>query len=463
MRPFKRKRKGKLEAKYSFKVLVAGQWIPVPGFTDLGATKQLMSHTVRAISRSEAGMPAIDTTVPPLFAPRIRQVLLRSGMLESAEEWQGVPLADHLAAFRKSMEAGRSSRNHVAQACGRLFFALAEMRATLPAHLSVSRAESFLASLRDDGRATRTRDHYARLLKQFSSWAFSRGRLAEDVFSQLATIPAKTCKAEATRVRRVLSVDQVRQIISSCRQRGAQNYLATHPQASAATLLELRFKGNARAMAVMLGYFAGLRSAEAGSLLWGDLDLSRDGGSVTVRAANAKSDKARTVPLPTAVVDELTDWLSATAAHLGREVNAIDRVCPVAKRFRVQYRLDVKRSGIEWYDGETYADFHALRHSYATALGRANTHPSTLQYLMGHASIAQSMAYCHRPEDQDASAAVAALPTLTDHATTCATKEALQDDTECGGIRGGAAQNSGRKSNGHSHMSPVTKHLGPRP
>ena len=79
-------------------------------------------------------------------------------------------------------------------------------------------------------------------------------------------------------------------------------------------------------------------------------------------------------------------------------------------------RMDLAEVGIpyvvEGTHGPEYADFHALRHSYLTLLGRSGVDLRTAQLLAGHSSPVLTARYTHRNRDE-LSGAVAKLPMLT--------------------------------------------------
>jgi integrase len=55
----------------------------------------------------------------------------------------------------------------------------------------------------------------------------------------------------------------------------------------------------------------------------------------------------------------------------------------------------VRRAGLEGYT------FHTCRHTFATALLRANVHPKQVQEALGHSSIAETLdTYSHLMPDQ---------------------------------------------------------------
>lgn len=61
-----------------------------------------------------------------------------------------------------------------------------------------------------------------------------------------------------------------------------------------------------------------------------------------------------------------------------------------------EYKPLLKRAGL---DGEGFT-FHALRHTFATALFARGEHPKVVQSLCGHSSITQTMdTYSHLLDD----------------------------------------------------------------
>ena len=78
-------------------------------------------------------------------------------------------------------------------------------------------------------------------------------------------------------------------------------------------------------------------------------------------------------------------------------------------------RRDLEAAGIayavEGPDGPEYADFHALRHTYLTMLGRHGVDLRTAQELAGHSTPLLTARYSHR-RLHDLAGVVNKLPTL---------------------------------------------------
>jgi integrase len=141
---------------------------------------------------------------------------------------------------------------------------------------------------------------------------------------------------------------------------------------------------------------SGLRLKEIRTLRWDDL---RD-GLLTVRPPNAKSKKARSIPIHPDLLTALTSLPS-----LGGEY-----VFPV--------RQDSKVIAATWADVKRRAGvapgarFHSLRHSFGSFLGAAGVDAKTIQGLLGHADLETTSRYLHSSRAAQ-EAAVAALPSVT--------------------------------------------------
>jgi integrase len=90
-------------------------------------------------------------------------------------------------------------------------------------------------------------------------------------------------------------------------------------------------------------------------------------------------------------------------------------------------RADLDLAGIPYSvdgpDGPLFADFHALRHSYITALGRGGVDLRTAQELAGHSTPVLTARYSHR-RLHDLAGAVEKLPDFLKPAAAPAAKRA---------------------------------------
>ena len=74
-------------------------------------------------------------------------------------------------------------------------------------------------------------------------------------------------------------------------------------------------------------------------------------------------------------------------------------------------RIDLEAAGIPYRDAEgEFADFHALRHSYISLLGRLGVSPKVTQTLARHSDIRLTMNVYSHARIHDLAAAVEGLP-----------------------------------------------------
>ncbi len=148
----------------------------------------------------------------------------------------------------------------------------------------------------------------------------------------------------------------------------------------------------------LLALNTGLRRGELLSLTWGAVDLVR--GRVTVRAAHAKSGKARHVPLNTEARQVLVAWRPAEAP-----AEALVFPGPLDAAGQVQPLQETKTAwtGLLKAAGITAFRFHDLRHTFASKLVMRGVDLNTVRELLGHADLTMTLRYAHlAPEHLDA-------------------------------------------------------------
>ena len=158
----------------------------------------------------------------------------------------------------------------------------------------------------------------------------------------------------------------------------------------------------------------GLRQGELLELRWADVDL--DAGKLSVRRALKIADPGLDFGPPKNKASRRSVCLNKTAtaalrAHRARQnqeriaartwrdtglvfPNRIGGPIDPTNLYSREYKPLLKRVGLEGFT------FHALRHTFATALFSRGEHPKRVQSLLGHASITQTMdTYSHLIDD----------------------------------------------------------------
>ena len=239
-----------------------------------------------------------------------------------------------------------------------------------------------------------TVNHYIRALRGFGRWLVRTRRVTANPFETLAAVPTAT---DVRRRRRALSDDKLRRLLEATR-------------ASTRTIGGLT--GPDRYALYLIAATTGIRARALAGLTPRAFDLNPPSPCVTVPARLSKNRKVHVVPLRDDVAVVLRGYLASKSSD--------SPVWPgswaSARRGAAMLRADLRDAGVPYIvdgpDGPAYADFHALRHTFLTALGRAGVELRVCQLLAGHSSPTITARYSHRSL-ADLADAVRKLPSPT--------------------------------------------------
>jgi integrase len=391
------------------------------------------------------------------LARRVKKAELRqAGVSDPFEQHSNRPLAEHLADYRRELEARGNVPAYVASVASRLETLLAGCGFVHIADLSASRAADWLAGLRrqgpppaplEPGKEWFTRREAGALLgikPRSVGTAVRRLRLASTGFSQQRRYPRATVETLQERLCRGASIETSNQYLSHlksfCRWLVKDRRMGDNPMAHLSggnvkvdrrhdrrelaadelrRLLEVT-RGSDRTFRVLAGpdryaLYAtacgtGFRAAALASLTPESFDLDAGPPTVTLAARRNKSRVLKVQPLPPDVAGLLREYLDGKPA--GQPVWG--GTCWVQDAAEM-LRRDLEAAGIpyavEGPDGPLYVDFHALRHTYLTLGGRAGIDLRTLQELAGHSKPELTARYSHR-RLHDLAGAVEKLPSF---------------------------------------------------
>ncbi len=332
------------------------------------------------------------------------------GITDRFKDHRKRPLLDHLADYKAALEADGASKGHIATQIPRIEKVLRGCKFTVWADIQASRVHGYIAELRrgPQGLSIQTANYYLTAVKGFLSWMVKDRRAADN---PLAHLQGGNAKTDRRHDRRALDADELRRLLDAARGGPVFRGLA----------------GEDRAMLYMVAALTGLRRSELASLTPQSFDLKAEPPTVTVRAAYSKHRRDDIQPIPVSLAAPVAEYLAARPA--GKPVwNIPDKTA-------VMIRRDLRRAKAGWIR-ETqdrperrerllsdflatvdaagrYADFHALRHSYVSALALAGVNPKTAQSLARHSTITLTMdRYTHvfRPDEISA---LEALPDLS--------------------------------------------------
>ncbi|MDO9177706.1 MAG: tyrosine-type recombinase/integrase [Agitococcus sp.] len=145
---------------------------------------------------------------------------------------------------------------------------------------------------------------------------------------------------------------------------------------------------------ILLAMNTGLRRGELLQLSWSDINFEQH--YLTVRAENAKSGKARRIPLNAESYQILSTW-KRTSFIEGGFVFSMESGNPLTT-LKAGWRSLMSGTGIK--------DFrlHDLRHHFASKLAMKGADLNTIRELLGHSDFTTTLRYAHLADSHKADA-----------------------------------------------------------
>lgn len=320
-------------------------------------------------------------------------VLEREGLRDPREdrfrEGARTPLLQHVDAFCQHLLHKGNGEKHVTDRRGQLARLLDAMRVERVCELTLGRVQAALSTLRATrGIALRTLDRHVRAIKAFTRWLMLDGLLASDPLAALRGFNAST---DRRRERRALQADEIARLVHAAETGGDYRGLS----------------GVDRAMLYRLATGSGLRAAELASLRVQSFKLDADPPVIVVKAGYTKNGNEATQPIRRDLAERLRPWLAAKRT-VGAQVFAVHQL---PQKTASMMRHDLKRAGIPYIDEDGHhADFHALRHSYVTALVRSGATVKQAQVLARHSTPVLTLAVYSHVAMRELTNALEAMP-----------------------------------------------------
>lgn len=243
----------------------------------------------------------------------------------------------------------------------RLGFLRNRFGARLLSEIRVSDVEDMIQDLKAAGKKPATVNRHLALLRAMLNWAIEREYIDRTPFRKGSQAVIKLERENNRRSRRVAPDEETKLL-------GAANALL-------------------KAL-IIAALDTGMRRGELLSLRFGDVDFERQ--VIHVRAENAKSKRARSVPISTIRLKAVLEWLRIDAAGQQKPDGApvfSNRVGEPVRDFRTAWIMARDAAGASnlW--------FHDLRGEYASRLVERGIPLSQVRDLLGHASIVTTERY----------------------------------------------------------------------
>lgn len=343
-----------------------------------------------------------------MLADRIRAV--QSG--DPFHKHRRRPLTEHVADFIETLKGAGRSHGHYSLLESRCRSIITGCKFRFISDISASTVQSYLADEKRNGMSQQTVNHYLRAIKQFSRWLVRDRRTGDD---RLQHLSGGNVKAEGIRrERREFTDDEISRILHAAKAGPSRLGLSA----------EQRFMLYATALGT------GFRALELASLTVGAFDLDADPPTSTIQAADEKRRRGAVQPLPADLVSLLRPWL--------QDLHADELLWPgrwaEQKRAGRFLQLDMKSARdlwlketddadvrsereksdfLRWEDSQgRFADFHAVRHTYLSRLGRSGASPKVMQMLARHSTVELTLGRYTHAGLFDLSAAIDRLPAL---------------------------------------------------
>jgi integrase len=343
-----------------------GQGIPgqpptkrVPLAGDKATAQRMLDNIVRDAERGAADLPDADAARLPLatlLAEFEADMLL--GLASRARASKRVPSTDQVTLTVQRI------RDILA---GCKFTAVASLNASAPAKLAKYLARRVALARKDGGFSSQSAEFYRMAAKRFAWWLSVRRRcpVRPDLFDD---VPSHDAEGNRVHGRRAILPVELAALLGTTR---------------VSKRRRRKLAGEDRYSVYLLALTTGFRANELARLERTSFLLDFDPPIVQLRSRpGTKSTRGARQPVPVSVANHFREYLEKRPAK--------GPIWPGdwANKTADILRDDLKEAGVDYRfdggDGDLFLDFHALRHSYISALAAAGVGPKELQVLARH-------------------------------------------------------------------------------
>lgn len=358
------------------------------GLEDRKAAQRALDDLVRKAERGQADLPDQGQARKPL-AEHLKgfEADLKLGLAARGNRRRRVPAPDQVRIVVQRVR-------DVIEGCG--WKHVPELSARAPAELARYLQGRVGQARKDGGLSHQTAAFILAAVRRFVWWLGRKGApVRGDLFDD---VPGFEPAENRVHDRRAIAPEELARILDA---------------ALASKEVVYGLAGGDRYHLYLTAFATGYRAGELAALTPRQFDLGSDPPAVHLAGKKTKAKRHATVPIPPAVAVQLKRYLGPRpadrpvwpAGKWGWPKNAAKVLQHDLAAAGVPYRLDGPH-------GPAYADFHALRTSFVSALAAAGVGPKELQELARHSDprITLGVYAKVRPEQLGKAAAMLPLP-----------------------------------------------------
>ena len=369
-----------------------GRIMRLPGFENQRLTESLGRNVQKLIDcRANHELPTGDLALWIETLPnQTAKVLTRWGLLSGRRLAAGNALAEHLTDWLGYMRAKAMTEKHTTTMHNHALRIFTACNAKFISDIQPGKVQAAIAAEKTAGLSLQTCNHLTKAVKAFTHWACRDGRIQID---PLAHLTKYNTALDRRHDRRALSAAEAEAII----------------QAAESGPVILGMDGHSRAALYRTAYGTGFRANELRSLTPESFNLDGQPPTITIRAGYSKHRREDIQPIR----QDLANMLRTFIADKPAGTPVFDMP---AKAFKLM-QADCKAAGVAYCDDAgRYADFHAWRHSFVSALAKANISVKLAQTLARHSDPKLTLNTYTHVGLFDTSAALETLPGMTPQA-----------------------------------------------
>lgn len=314
--------------------------------------------------------------------------LSKWGIVGAERVTVGRPLEEHINDWKAHLE-DFCSKEHSRQAPRRVELLFATCGFNFVTDIDKQKVEAALSRKRKTGSSPRTSNLWQSSAKAFLNWMLEERRIATNPLSGLKAINEST---DIRGDRRAFTVEELERLLAAAKRGGVVNGMA----------------GGSRAVLYLLAVNTGLRWSELRSLTRSSFNFENAPPIVTISAKFAKNKRTDDIPLNPGV--------ALTMRMFVEDKEPLGKVFPTMwqKHGAAMLRVDLEAAGIQYKDANgRRRDFHSLRHTFGTLLGKADVTLVYVQKCMRHSDPKLTVRYTDVGLD-DKAKSIARLPEIKD-------------------------------------------------